>query len=410
MNPVGLHNCQGFEGFGRRRLDGAKTAVRRHFPAQFARRKDPGIRAADARYRVIPVGPVAGALPLTPLDFDTSWVYHIQKARYSVGARWSVSGRAPSIGLYSHSVVGHLELRLRSERFPVLVHPLYQVMPEIIDNCTNCDAPQYSYTLDCASCGQRLGFPNVRVAKSRDEVEALDARFDASRARAQQQELSTAFDDLFKLVTERSCVVVSMPAEIALNIVTDANTQFVNYEALVDSGIRQPAAFANDSHRLAVAGALFGSFGDRIRYGALSLSERGLSTYGDVYCLLRSVAVSERTSFLHTNSYKFIERFGATGYPFGYRSDWTNRGKLACSKLEEEQAIKVDQTPADWQDVLLTSDGENRDQDEFIEAHIFGSFNLFSIEKIVPAEPLDKKKKTMVRSIIAAFENAKAQR
>lgn len=281
-------------------------------------------------------------------------------------------------------------------------------MTDETDTCPHCHAPLPPFTPECPACGSNLGFPNVRIANSPDELRALNQRLQASRQRAESQGISRGFAELLDYVAEHSCVVVSMPAELALSIVTDSNIQFVNYEKLVGAGARQPAVFANDAHRRVVSGALFGSYGDRIVYGALSLSDRGLKTYGDIYCLLRTLAVDKRTSFLSTNSYQFIEKFGGTSYPLGYRCDWGNRAKLVASKLEENESIRLNQTPQDWEQLVLVSDGKDRTRDEFVEAHIFGSFNIFTIQKMVAAQPIDSNKKALISSVLAAFDSTKS--
>ncbi len=139
-----------------------------------------------------------------------------------------------------------------------------------------------------------------------------------------------------------------MPAEVALQLVSDNAGQYVNYEALVGSNARSAAAFANDAQRAVVAGALFGSYGCEIRYGVLSLSDRGLATDGDVYCKLKRLAVEERTSFLEVNSYDFVQKFGCNNHPPGYRADWGNRSKLVAVKLMLNGSLRSGQGIQDW--------------------------------------------------------------
>ena len=282
-------------------------------------------------------------------------------------------------------------------------------MKKVNENCSKCGAPQYAFNLECASCGTNLGFPNVRIANLPNEVKALDIRVQNSVENSKANGIFDEFSNLMHAADQHSKVIVSMPANIALNIVTDISVQFVNYERLVGAGTRSPAEFANDAHRRVVAGTLFANFGERIVYGALSLSERGLRTYGDIYCILKEVAIDERTSFLNTNSYRFVEKYGASGHPEGYRSDWPNRAKLVGTKLEESSSIRKGQDITDWEQLLLICDGKNRDRDEFIEAHIFGSFNVFAIEKMVAATPIDKKKKDIVHAVIEGFESIRQQ-
>jgi hypothetical protein len=273
-----------------------------------------------------------------------------------------------------------------------------------MDACPQCGASIGWASERCVSCGRDIGFPNVRAASAPTEVDALEQRFKQSEAKAQESNLSPEFCDLLDLAARSSGVVVSMPAEAALNLVTNESSQYASYEGLVGSEARAPAAFANDSHRQVVAGALFGVYGTEIRYGALSLGARGLATYGDLYCRLKQIAVQERTSFLECNSYDFLKRFGTENHPPGYRSDWRNRGKLIVVKLQQSGLLRSGYQSEDWERSLLISDGKNRLRDEFIEAHIFGPFNVYSIEQIVPAEPIRKGKEKLVELVVNTFE------
>lgn len=202
-------------------------------------------------------------------------------------------------------------------------------------------------------------------------------------------------------------LTVAVPAQVALNIVTDPNFQCVGYESLVGAGARKHAEFADDSQRKAVASVMFGSFGEKIVYGALSLSDRGLGTYGDVICQLKKQAVAKRTSFLEVNSYEFV-KFGSD-LPLGYRSNWENRGKLAAIKLHESNLIHSGQLPEEWDAVLLKSDGKNRNLDEFVEGHIYGPFNLYSIEKMTPANKNLGSSKKLVEMVLEAFDNLEGE-
>lgn len=272
--------------------------------------------------------------------------------------------------------------------------------PEI---CPKCHAQQRSLNEVCPTCGTHLGFPNVRIASSDDEQEALNKRFLEAKERLISAGLSSELEALMVAVENNASVIVSMPVNAALNIVTDAASQYVNYERLVGSGARTQASFADDSHRIVVAGAMFGSAGDNITYGALSFSDRGLKTYGDIYCKLKTVAIDQRTSFLETNSYDFFEKY-QEDYPLGYRSNWNGRRMLVAVKLEQRNEIAKDQKIEDWEKCVLVCDGKNRKNDEYVEVHIYGSFNSESIEDLVAAQPIDKKNSTLVETVISAFK------
>jgi hypothetical protein len=147
--------------------------------------------------------------------------------------------------------------------------------------------------------------------------------------------------------------------------------------------MRAPASPENDRHRCGVDGILFGSYASQIRQGVLSLTEKGLPTYGDVYCRLKAIAIEDRVSFLETNSYTFVKEHRLVpggSIPSGFRSIWKNRYQLALAKLGK--SLSQRSAKADWQRLLVKSDGTDRSTDDFIEAHIYGGFNVDAIEEM----------------------------
>jgi len=117
----------------------------------------------------------------------------------------------------------------------------------------------------------------------------------------------------------------------------------------------------------------------------LSLTQDGLPNYGDLHCRLHSFAVARRTSFLESNSYKFVKDNSiepGDQLPDGYMADWNSRHNLVLAKVGDR--ISTGQTESDWQKILVKSDVNNRENDDFIEAHIYGSFDKHAIESIIP--------------------------
>jgi hypothetical protein len=278
-----------------------------------------------------------------------------------------------------------------------------------VDACTKCNAPIQWSSQHCPSCGHFLGFPNVQAANQPEERAALDARLEEAFRGASTGNLAGDLDQLIQAANRESGVIVSMPAEVALQLVTSSGgMHYVNYNALVASEVRSPALFANDSQRAIVAGALFASFGNKIVYGAISFNGRGLATYGDIFCRLRRVAVEDRTSFLEMNSYDFVRKFGYENYPKGYRADWPNRSKLVAIKLTSNGKLRHGQTVADWQDCIVVSDGKNRNLDDFVEAHVFGPFNIHSVEDMIAAQDVKPNRRESVELALAAFHSFRA--
>lgn len=202
---------------------------------------------------------------------------------------------------------------------------------------------------------------------------------------AQKNGCAQEFDGFARRLRDQSGVIVTLPAGIARDLATDPRTIYAGYESLVGARARRPAKLLHDRHRAAVGGMLFGTYANMIRYGVLSLTTAGLPTYGDVYCRLRAVAVQDRVSFLERNSYAFVALHKlkpGDSIPLGFRSVWADRHLLALAKLAVR--LRPRTTPSDWQRLLIESDGISRENDEFIEAHIYDSFDIAAIEAMVP--------------------------
>ena len=254
------------------------------------------------------------------------------------------------------------------------------------DKCPNCNSPLPDSDRYCLTCRHDVGAPNVRSAGSQSERSALKKRFAEAKRRPRSRKLEQAFNNCSNAVGNASGVVVAMPASVARGLAEDARKVYVNYETLVGTRIRRAAESQSDRHRCAVTGFLFGSYAPKIVYGVLSLNDQGLPTYGRVFCRLRNVAIQDRTSFLEENSFTFAKKHDLrldSIIPEGYRAVWENRGELALAKISG--SLTTDQGAAFWQKLLVCSDGKTRANDDFIEAHIYDSFDIASVEQMVVA-------------------------
>jgi len=258
--------------------------------------------------------------------------------------------------------------------------------PSSQEICSVCSAPLSSTLRHCPTCRADAGAPNVRHCRTDENLKALAARFDDAQARASARGCSKEFCTLSGLIEKQSGVVVSMPAGVARRLFEDPNSLYANYERMVGAGLRKPANLDNDQQRCAVGGVLFGSYANSIIYGALSLTKHGLPTYGSIHCRLRSVAIDKRTSFLETNSYRFVRDHSIVAgdkLPVGCMACWDLRHRLVLGKLEDR--LSTGQTESDWEAILIQSDGQNRKNDDFVEAHIYESFDKNAIESLIPA-------------------------
>ena len=254
------------------------------------------------------------------------------------------------------------------------------------DKCPNCSSRLPDSDRYCSTCRHDIGAPNVRSAGSQSERSALKSRFAEAKIRARSRKLEKSFNNCFDAVGKVSGVVVAMPASVARGLAEDPRKVYVNYETLVGAGIRRAAESQNDRHRCAVTGFLFGSYAPKIVYGVLSLNDQGLPTYGRVFCRLRNVAIQDRTSFLEENSFTFAKKHDLrldSIIPEGYRAVWENRYQLVLAKICD--SLTTAQGVLSWQRLLVRSDGKTQANDDFIEAHIYDSFDIASVEQMVVA-------------------------
>ena len=252
------------------------------------------------------------------------------------------------------------------------------------DTCSECGAPLSAANRHCPTCRTDAGAPNVRACRTNENLKALTARFDDAQLRASANGCSKEFCTLSDLMEKQSGVVISMPAGVARWLLEKPEALYTNYEQLVGAKARKPADSDNDRYRCTVGGLLFGSYADLIIYGALSLTKEGLPTYGDVHCRLRSVTIDKRTSFLETNSYRFVKDHRIVAgdkFQAGYMACWKYRHHLVLAKLAD--SLSVGQTESDWQEILIQSDGKDRENDSFVEAHIYEGFDRNAIDSLV---------------------------
>lgn len=274
--------------------------------------------------------------------------------------------------------------------------------------CTKCSAPENPMLRYCPTCGTDLGFPNVRAANSAENLRALDSRLAQSMENATARGVEDRLTELIQRVSQESHVVINMSTLVARQLLLDRNTLYAGYESLVGGSARTPALPELDSRRRMISGRLFGSYASEIRYGVLSLDGHGLANYGPIAVRIRNVAIADRVSFLQGNSYSIASQFEAntpTRLPAGLVCTWARRGDLAGVKLEPK--LRVDESVA-FSSLLVTSAGD-RANDEFIEAHIYGSFNGFAVQSVAIAPVAHSRAERLDIQVILELDLARGQ-
>ncbi|MFM2376125.1 MAG: hypothetical protein RLZZ165_1222 [Bacteroidota bacterium] len=246
---------------------------------------------------------------------------------------------------------------------------------------------------ECPTCGCTLIPPtNVRMANHPQERDALEARYKEAVETAKSNGANGKLEEMEAMLAGAHAVV-SMDLLFLNSMLTSSKLLYTSYKNQVDAGIRKPAEHENDRDRIVAEGQLYGSNGGKIFYAELSPDGTGLSSYGEFAVTLREVAIAHRASLLEQNSFNFKDK----SLPLGYRSVWEERIKLGVAKLAS--GLHPGISKQEVNKLILKSEGD-RATDEFIEIHIFGSFDNRAISKIVGPNPSKAKKSKGLLSAI----------
>lgn len=247
--------------------------------------------------------------------------------------------------------------------------------------CKKCSSELSEIEEKCPVCGDYAGHLNVRAAETREEKEALEARYLAALGQSKtdgREQAVISFDESMR----KTCAVVNVDLKFLHQFITDDKVMYSNYELAEKGQTRRPAPPKDDSDRRTIGAMLFGLYAEEIRYAALSLDGSGLKSYGPYALKLSEIAIAERATLLEDNSYSFISKHGIAprqAIPPGYRATWGERHKLAVAKLSGQ--ISAGTIEANHSKILMSGTG-NRKTDEFIEVHIYGGFNNKAIESV----------------------------
>jgi len=242
----------------------------------------------------------------------------------------------------------------------------------------------------CPVCGTTQTNPvNVKRAKLKQEIAALDSRYQVSMNSFTARGLQNEHQRLEQLVQTKGKAVINTSFDFTWEWLGPNRSAYTSYRRQLMDKTRQTALFENDVNRTLADSFLYGSATDII-YGALTVNEKGLTSYGEVSVFLKEISVERRTSVLETNSFYFIKdlvdnnqyTFGKP-FPAGYLSSWQDKYKLAVSKLAS--SLNKNISDEELCDLILFSSGD-KNTDRFFELHIYGSIVAAAIEKIVIPE------------------------
>ncbi len=264
--------------------------------------------------------------------------------------------------------------------------------------CENCSEEIPVHVRNCIACEADVGFPNVRAANSVEESRALADRLSIAVESSRLRKCKTQLDSFGKSVLKSKAVMCRSLGQV-LQLVEE-KCCYSSYYQQVGSTSRTPESNEWDQGRGSVDSTLFPHYLEHIRFAALTRNNRGLSSnYGPIAIIFKEPMIVHRASVFEENPFNFCQKhsiIAGTPAPFGYRANWKNRHILAMAKLHSK--IERDTDPKNFSNILLKNTANGKTND-FIEVHIFGSFNRSAIELIAYRKPTSKVDATLYRRL-----------
>lgn len=252
----------------------------------------------------------------------------------------------------------------------------------------------------CPACGRQAPPPNIRVAESQEEVKALNRRVEIAEKEAGVRGALGKLNEFAELVANSSRACINAPVSKIQSMFSSSKELYNTFYSQVESGGRIAEDNAYDPKRLIADTLLFPNYHKQIVFSALSLNGIGPSGYGPHTIVLKESAIAHRATAFETNSFNFCDTHGlgmSKPIPKGYRAKWEERAKIAKAKLAP--FIAEDTLPEDFPKILLKNSFAGTADDEFIEVHIYGSFNSGAIEKVTLGKASTKADKALLSSI-----------
>jgi len=160
----------------------------------------------------------------------------------------------------------------------------------------------------CSTCGAYAGPPNVREVCLVSEKEALERRYNKAIKDAYADGRDAVLEEFSQAIKD-SRAVIAIDLDFLAGFMTKNEVLYSSYGLAVAGENRKAAVGKNDKKRRGIEGFFFGSYASNIRYAALSLDGKGLSSYGPYTLVLKDIAVTARATVLEENSYIFFDKY-----------------------------------------------------------------------------------------------------
>ena len=237
----------------------------------------------------------------------------------------------------------------------------------------------------CPGCSADAGFPNVKLAETIAEKEALSKRLKQAETSSEARDCLAVLRD-FGVAAGQSKVVITRSLQRVDDIVRSENTLYVSFYKESQSGARLPEENAWDKGRYAADSTVSPHYFQDLVDGALSIDGKGVPAFGPYSIVLREPMIERRATVFEENPFTFCKRHRiAAGQetPAGYRAIWEERQLLAMAKLHSELTSAT--TRAQYPGIVLKATPKGNE--DFIEVHIYGPIHRAAIERVIGPRP-----------------------
>jgi hypothetical protein len=238
-----------------------------------------------------------------------------------------------------------------------------------------------------------------------DERKVLADRFNAALAEADARSVGATVRAL-GAAAAGSKAVIARPLREVDRLATGDREGYSTYYQLIEAGVRYPAGDAWDYLRRVADEALFTGYREELRFAALSLTDTGLSSYGEFSIVLGERMIAHRASLFDENTAVFAAEQRIKDVPTaarGHRSAWETRDRLCVAKLAS--SVDVSTTTTDFPRLVLQKGSTSAD-DQFVEVQIWGPMTVRTFEKVVYTGPGRRPSKAIMKALRERLKNA----
>ena len=250
----------------------------------------------------------------------------------------------------------------------------------------------------CPHCASPALYPNVNAAAQKEDVDALEKRYE----RAKKDAMSRGCDAVVQTLetdAAASKAVIARPLGEAQRLATSDKQGYSTYYQLVHAQQRLPDGDEWDALRRQADEALFPGFKEKIRFAALSMDGVGLSNYGEMSVVLRDAMIRHRASVFEENSALFVKNRKVKDLARavrGYRATWADRAKLCVAKLAG--GLTPATRPDDLSGLLLRQGATSAD-DAFVEVHVWGPMTARTVERVIAVQSAKRRLRAVLREL-----------